>query len=146
MPKHTARTPRSSSKKQPAASPSLEGYLSDLPADVRQQMLRMRDTIHSAVPEATETFGYGMPAFAIEGKPFIWYAAWKKHVSLYPVNEETRQALADQLAGYELSGKGTIRFRSDQELPASLIVQLAKARLAQVRSHRTVTPASGSRR
>jgi uncharacterized protein YdhG (YjbR/CyaY superfamily) len=96
-------------------------------------MTELREAIRSAAPAAVESFGYGMPAFALNGKDFVWYGAWKNHVSFYPVNEETRRALAVDLARYETSGKGTIRFRWDQEVPKPLVAKLVKARLAYLR-------------
>ncbi|HTU45592.1 MAG TPA: DUF1801 domain-containing protein [Bryobacteraceae bacterium] len=110
----------------------MQNYLAKLPASQRTQLLKLRDAIHSAAPEAVESFGYGMPAFALDGKNFIWFGAWKNHISFYPISEATRRALTHEVAGYDTSGKGTIRFRSDENLPASLIAKLVKARIAEL--------------
>jgi len=107
-------------------------YLAKLPTSLRAQVLKLRDAIRSAAPEAVESFGYGMPAFALDRKNFIWYGAWKNHLSLYPLSNATRLALANELAGYDTSGKGTIRFRSDEDVPASLVARLVKARIAEL--------------
>ncbi|MGH9583789.1 MAG: iron chaperone [Bryobacteraceae bacterium] len=100
---------------------------------MRTQMLKLRDTIRSAAPEAAESFGYGMPAFELNGKSFVWYGAWKNHVSFYPLSDVIRRALADELAGHDTSGKGTVRFRSDEDLPTSLVIRLVRARMAELR-------------
>ena len=102
-------------------------------------MLKLRDAIRSAAPEAVESFGYGMPAFTLDRKNSIWYGAWKNHLSIYPVTEAIRRVLADDLAGYDTSGKGTLRFRSDEDLPASLIVKLVRARIAELQKQ-AMTP------
>lgn len=128
------RVSRASSPKEKQTSPSQVGtYLAKLPAGLRVQMLKLRDAIRSAAPEAVESFGYGMPAFELDGKNFIWYSAWKNHISLYPLSEATRRALTEELAGYDTSGKGTIRFRLDEDLPTSLVVRLVRARVAELR-------------
>jgi uncharacterized protein YdhG (YjbR/CyaY superfamily) len=80
-----------------------------------------------------ESFGYGMPAFELDGKNFVWYGAWKNHISFYPFNNATQRALANEVAGYDTSGKGTIRFRSDKDLPTYLVARLVRARIAELR-------------
>jgi len=127
----TVVTRASSSKGEPPAP--VRTYLAGLPAGLRAQVLKLRAAIRSAAPEAVEGFGYGMPAFELDGKNFLWYGAWKNHISFYPPSQATGRALADELAGYDTSGKGTIRFRSDEELPTSLVVRLVRARMAELR-------------
>ena len=123
----------SGSKAGSAALPQIQTYLAKLPTSLRAQVLKLRDAIRSAAPEAVESFGYGMPAFALDRKKFIWYGAWKNHLSLYPLSSATRRALGDEVAGYDTSGKGTIRFRADEDVPTSLVVRLVRARIAELR-------------
>jgi uncharacterized protein YdhG (YjbR/CyaY superfamily) len=108
-------------------------YLAALPAESRRHVQKLREAIRAAAPGAVESFGYGMPAFSLDGKPFIWYAAWKHHSSFYPLSESTARALAAELEGYETSGKGTIRFRLDEPIPTALVRRLVKARIAELR-------------
>ena len=126
---------KSSSLKQSDKQPSLQvqTYLAALPADTRRHIEKLREAIRAAAPGAVESFGYGMPAFRLDGKPFVWYAAWKHHSSFYPLSGASRRALAAELEGYEISGKGTIRFRLDEPLPTALVRRLVKARIAELR-------------
>jgi uncharacterized protein YdhG (YjbR/CyaY superfamily) len=137
MPPQRWRLPvkSSSSLKQSAKQPSLEvrTYLAALPADTRRHVQKLREAIRAAAPGAVESFGYGMPAFSLDEKPFVWYAAWKHHSSFYPLSEATTRALAAELEGYETSGKGTIRFPLDEPLPTALVMRLVKARIAELR-------------
>jgi uncharacterized protein YdhG (YjbR/CyaY superfamily) len=126
-------TTSSGSKAGTGSSSQMQTYLAKLPATLRAQVLKLRDAIRSGAPTAVESFGYGMPAFALDRKNFIWYGAWKNHLSLYPLSDATRRALRDELAGYDTSGKGTIRFRSDEELPTSLVARLVRARIVELR-------------
>jgi uncharacterized protein YdhG (YjbR/CyaY superfamily) len=125
---------RSGSKAGTTSPRQMQTYLAKLSASLRPQVLKLRDAIRSAAPEAVESFGYGMPAFALDGKDFVWYGAWKNHLSLYPLSDATRRALADKLAGYDTSGKGTIRFRSGQDVPSALVAELVRARIAELRN------------
>ena len=130
------KTPSSSRPDAKQSSSQVRAYLEALPGNAREHIQQLRDAIRAAAPGAVESFGYGMPAFALGGKPFVWYGAWKHHSSFYPVSAATRQALAAQLEGYETSGKGTIRFRLDEPLPAALVKRLVKARIAELRKTR----------
>jgi uncharacterized protein YdhG (YjbR/CyaY superfamily) len=135
--KRVAPKPESASKTSPGRNAETRTYLGKLPTSVRAQARKLHDAIRSAAPDAVESFGYGLPAFALDGKDFIWYGAWKSHVSLYPLTEATRRAFAKELAGYDTSGKGTIRFRSDEALPIRFIVQLVRARISELRKRGT---------
>src|SRR5260370_39514071 len=110
---------KSSSLKQSAKQSSLQvrAYLAALPADTRKHLEKLREGIRAAAPGAVESFGYGMPAFKLDGKPFVWYAAWKYHGSFYPLSRAATRTLAGELEGHEISGKGTIRFRLNEPLP-----------------------------
>jgi uncharacterized membrane protein YphA (DoxX/SURF4 family) len=69
------------------------------------------------------------PAFRLDGKGLDWYAAWKQHSSLYPLSAATARALADELRGLEISGKGTIRFRLEAPLPPALVRRFVEGRV-----------------
>ena len=107
-------------------------YFATVPDARRATFERLRETIHAAVPEATEAFSYTMPAVAIDGKPFLWFAAWKEHYSLYPIGAAIIEAHGDQASGYE-AAKGTIRFPATNPLPYDLVTSIVRARAAEFR-------------
>jgi len=80
--KHSAKHP----------SVQVQTCLAALPADTRRHVQKLREAIRAAAPGAIESFGYGMPAFSLGGKPFVWYAAWKHHSSFYPISQMTTRA------------------------------------------------------
>ena len=113
-----------------AAAKTVEAYLKALPDEQRAALEKLRATIRSAMPQATEHISYRMPAFKAEGRFVVWYAAFRDHYSLYPASEEVRSSLGDAIAPY-LSGKGTIRFEFGERLPVGLVKKIVKTRLRE---------------
>ena len=99
----------------------------------RRALQSLRAVIRETVPDAVETISYGIPAFKADGRPLIYCAGWKAHVSLYPISEAFARSHGIDVSGYVLS-KGTIRFPLDKPLPLRLVKRLVKARLAWVRA------------
>jgi len=112
------------------APKTVEAYLKALPEDRRAALEKLRSTIRSTLPDATEHISYQMPAFKADGRFVVWYAAFGDHYSLYPASEGVQASLGTQLERY-LSGKGTIRFEYGRALPATLVKKIVRTRLRE---------------
>ena len=104
---------------------SVDGYLAALDDEKRGALEKLRRDIHAAAPKAEECISYGIPAFRLEGRMLVWFGAASNHCSFYP--GAVVQTHAKELKGYDTS-KGTIRFRPDHPLPASLVEKLVRTR------------------
>ena len=109
----------------------VDAYVAARPRDVQRRLRHVRALILAVAPGAVEWFSYGIPGFRLRDRPFIWYAAFASHVSLFPMTGVIRTTFAKDLEGLETS-KGTIRFPLDQPLPDALIKRLVKARVAEM--------------
>lgn len=89
----------------------------------------LRQTIQEVAPDATEAIKYNMPTFVLYGN-LIYFAAWKKHISLYPITA-SMEADLPELAQYKTSGKGTVQFPLHQPLPVQLIREIVAFRVRE---------------
>ena len=124
-----------------AVAGRVRDYLAALPPDASKALRQLRALARTAAPKAVEAFSYGIPGLRVNGRPFVWYAGWARHTSLYPMGDAIRRRFAADLDGLETS-KGTVRFPVAAPLPVALVRKLLKARLAEVRQE----AASPSRR
>lgn len=105
---------------------SVDEYIGSFPPEVQKTLQRIRVTIKKAVPEAEETMGYGVASFRLDGKPLIYYAAFKNHIGVYPV-PKAEGKLAEEIKNHQ-TGKGTMRFPLDQPMPFDLIKKVVQRR------------------
>ncbi len=106
----------------------INGYISQFPADVQAVLRGVREAIRRAAPEAEETISYQMPAFRQHGI-LVYFAAWKKHVGLYPPISGDK-ALEQAVARYA-GPKGNFQFSLDEPMPLDLIERIVKLRVKQ---------------
>ena len=86
---------------------------------------RVRSTIRQAVPRAEESISYRIPTYKLNGRPVIYFAAFKEHYSVYPVTATVVAALKKDLEPYAYNGKGTVRFPFSAPVPVKKISSAA---------------------
>jgi len=119
---------RGVSVKRSAAATDVDEYLAAVAEPARSALNKIRATIRSVAPEATETISYRIPTFRYAGRPLVGFAAFSNHCSLFPMNSTLIEAF--KLKDFPTS-KGAIRFPVDKPLPAALVKKLVTARVAE---------------
>jgi len=110
---------------------SVDEYLAAQPAPAQNVLSAVRNTIRKALPAAEEVISYNIPTYKLHGAAVLYFAGWKQHYSLYPVNDRIVAAFKNELSSYKVS-KGTIRFPLSQPIPVKLIAGIAKLRAKQM--------------
>jgi uncharacterized protein YdhG (YjbR/CyaY superfamily) len=110
---------------------TVAAYIAGFPRPVQAILRRVRGIVRKAVPNAEESISYQIPTYKLNGRPVIYFAAFKEHYSVYPSNTRLVAAFKDELAGYEMS-KGTIRFPLSEPVPVKLIQGIVKFRAKEV--------------
>jgi uncharacterized protein YdhG (YjbR/CyaY superfamily) len=125
---------------------SVDEYIASQPEATQGVLKRVRSTIRKAVPGAEEVISYKIPTYKLHGRPVLYFAGWKQHYSLYPSTDPLVAAFKDELAPYEVSGKGTIQFPLAEPVPVKLIERIAKFRAKEVAEHEKRTAAGSKKR
>ena len=107
---------------------TIDEYITQFPKEVQVLLEKMRTIISKAAPKAEEAMAYGIPTFKLNGN-LVHFGGYKNHIGFYPAPSGI-EAFKKELAKYEGS-KGTIRFPLDEPLPATLITQVVKFRVAK---------------
>ena len=111
-----------------APAKDIEEYIAGFPANVQKILQKIRLTIRQAAPGSEEAIKYQIPAFTLNGN-LIFFAAYKKHIGLYPAPRGVEK-FKKELSAYE-GGKGTVQFPLDAPVPFDLISRIVKFRVAK---------------
>lgn len=101
---------------------TIEEYIRQQPEEAQSYLNQIHDTVRSALPDAVQKLSWSMPTYW-KKRNLIQFAAFKKHIGLYP-GPAAVEAFADKLQAYKTS-KGTIQFPYNKPLPLELIKEIA---------------------
>ena len=108
---------------------TIDAYITAHPPAARTALGELIDRVRRSVPEAEETMSYDIPTFKLHGKSFVHIAAWKKHVSIYPIPDGDA-GFEQRIAPYR-AGKGTLQFPIGKPFPHELIDDVVKLLVTQ---------------
>lgn len=107
----------------------IETYIQQFPGNIQDILKNIRKLIKDNAPAAEELFAYGMPAYKLNKKPLVYFAAFKNHIGFY-ATPSGHSAFQDELSKYK-QGKGSVQFPLDKPIPYKLIERIVKFRVTE---------------
>lgn len=107
----------------------IDQYILQFPEETRDILNKIRALIKENVPDAIESIAYGMPAYKLNKKPLVYFAAYKTHIGFY-ATPSGHEAFKEELSKYK-QGKGSVQFSLNQPIPYDLIMRMVKFRVSE---------------
>jgi uncharacterized protein YdhG (YjbR/CyaY superfamily) len=114
---------------------AVDAYIAGFPAPTQRVLEKVRRVIHTAVPGAHETSSYDIPAITLDGRPVVYFAGWKRHVSIYPV--PSGDADYEARVAPHRSGASTAKFSLAKSVPYELVGEIARLLADEHRERRS---------
>lgn len=104
---------------------TVEEYIQSAPDYAQEKLNEIRSLLKSVAPKATEELKWGKPVF-IEKRILFSYASSKNHLTFMPTGPSL-EPFRSELTSFK-TGKDTVQFPYDKQLPIDLIKKIAKYR------------------
>lgn len=101
---------------------NVDEYISHQSDEISTKLETIRYSIKELCPDSVESIAYGMPAYKLNKKPLIYFAAFTNHIWLY-ATPSTHETFSKELAWYK-QWKWSIQFPLDKPLPLDLIKKM----------------------
>jgi uncharacterized protein YdhG (YjbR/CyaY superfamily) len=108
---------------------TVDEYIKSFPESVQVLLEQVRATILENAPDAAESFAYQMPAYKTNGKPLVYFAAFKSHIGFY-ATPSGHSEFTQELSKYK-QGKGSVQFPFDKPIPFDLIRRIVRFRVEE---------------
>jgi uncharacterized protein YdhG (YjbR/CyaY superfamily) len=110
----------------------VDAYIAALPPDQRDALIALRARLRALLRDHLEVMSYAMPGFrqpGPRGKMVVGYAAFAKHLGLYPHSGSVIPQI--DCAPFKTSKSGVL-FTPDRPLPDALLKQIIDTRQAEL--------------
>src|SRR5437899_13064465 len=107
---------------------TIDEYIKSFPKDVQSILEKIRQTVKRAAPEAEETISYQIPTFKLKGTSLVHFAAFRKHIGLYP---PAPREFKKEVSSY-LGPKGNLKFPTDKPIPYDLFTSIVLSRRRKI--------------
>lgn len=109
---------------------TIDEYIALFPEAVQGILQKMRQTIQAAALDAVEAISYQMPTFKLRGKNLVHFAAFSKHIGLYPTPSGIT-GFKTELSRYT-QRKGSVQFPLDEPIPYDLVRRIVAYRVQEM--------------
>ena len=113
---------------------AVDAYLANLPEDQRAALGDLRETLRRLLPDHLEVMSYAMPGFrqpGAKGKMVVGYAAFARHLGIYPHSGSVIPNMLGDCEGFQTSKSGVL-FTPAKPLPLPLIEKILTMRQAEL--------------
>ncbi|MFN4191408.1 MAG: iron chaperone [Tabrizicola sp.] len=110
----------------------VDAYLAAPPANQHAALSELRMRLKALLPDHVETLSYAMPGFrqpGPKGKMMVGYAAFARHLGLYPHSGSVIPQI--DCTPFRTSKSGVL-FTPDRPLPDSLLHRIVETRQAEL--------------
>lgn len=107
----------------------VDQYIMAYPENVQALLKKVRTIIKDIAPEAVESIGYGIPGYKLNGKPLVYFGAFKDHLGFY-ATPAGHSAFAEELSKYK-QGKGSVQFSFEEPIPFDLIARIVEFKVIE---------------
>lgn len=118
-------------KKTKTTVSTIDEYLAGLSEDKKDALQRVRNIIRKIVPDFKERISYQVPIISF-GKDLVGFSGQKDYCSFYTMSPPLVKEMSKELKDFKVSG-ATIHFTPDQPLPVSIIKNIIKRRLEEIK-------------
>lgn len=115
----------------------VDAYINDFHGEAKARLLALRQLIKAEVPDAIESFSYGLVGYKLNDKPLVYFGGFTHHTGFY-ATPNGHEAFAEEFSKYK-QGKGSVQFSLDQPLPIELIKRVLHYRKTQVKGGHMAT-------
>ncbi|MDR6967814.1 uncharacterized protein YdhG (YjbR/CyaY superfamily) [Flavobacterium arsenatis] len=109
---------------------TIEEYILAFPDTTQERLREIWAIIVKNAPEAEASISYAIPTFKLKGKPLVYFAGFKNHIGFYAL-PTGHKAFEKEFSVYK-TGKGSVQFPLDKELPTDLILKVVEFRINEV--------------
>jgi uncharacterized protein YdhG (YjbR/CyaY superfamily) len=109
---------------------NIDQYIATFSADVQAILQKIRRVTRETAPGAQEKISYRIPAFTLNGKILVYFAAFKHHIGLYPPVKGDAK-LQKEIAAYQ-GEKGNLKFPLNRPMPYALIGKIVKSKAKEI--------------